>query len=72
MEIGNYKQFKFFHTWQHAKHGAGFEGWKGKGPRAVQGSPSTQDAHHYFSMLSIMLKHGGGISALHYEHRKWW
>jgi CCR4-NOT transcriptional regulation complex NOT5 subunit len=26
MEIGNYKQFKFFHTWQHAKHGAGFEG----------------------------------------------
>jgi hypothetical protein len=39
MEIGNYKQLKFFHTWQHAKHGGGFEGRKGKGPRGVQGSP---------------------------------
>jgi hypothetical protein len=23
-----------------------------------------------FSMLRTMLKHGGGIAALHYEHRK--
>jgi hypothetical protein len=23
-----------------------------------------------FSMLSTMLKHGGGITTLHYEHRK--
>jgi hypothetical protein len=27
-----------------------------------------QDAHHSFSMISTMLKHGGGIAALHYEH----
>jgi hypothetical protein len=39
-------------------------------PHGVQGSPSTQDPHHSFSMLSTMLKHGGGIAALHYEHRK--
>jgi hypothetical protein len=39
-------------------------------PHGVQGSPSTQDAHNSFSMLSKMLKHGGGIAALHYEHRK--
>jgi hypothetical protein len=25
-----------------------------------------------FSMLSTMLKHGGGIAALHYKHRKGW
>jgi hypothetical protein len=31
----------------------------------VQRSPSTQDAHHSFSMLSTMIKHGGGIAALH-------
>jgi hypothetical protein len=41
-----------------------------KRPHGVQGSPSTQDAHHYFSMLSTILKHWGGIAALHYEHRK--
>jgi hypothetical protein len=29
-----------------------------------------QDAHHSFSMLSTMLKHGRGHDALHYEHRK--
>jgi hypothetical protein len=29
-----------------------------------------QDAHHSFSMISTILKHGGGIAALHYEHRK--
>jgi hypothetical protein len=51
-------------------HGGGFEGRKGKRPHGVQGSPSTQDVHHYFSMLSTMLKHGGGIAVLHYEHRK--
>jgi hypothetical protein len=28
------------------------------------------DAYYSFSMLSTMLKHGGGIAALHYEHRK--
>jgi hypothetical protein len=27
-----------------------------------------QDAHHSLSMLSTMLKHGGDISALYYEH----
>jgi hypothetical protein len=31
-----------------------------------------QDAHHSFSMLRTMLKHGGGHAALHYEHRKGW
>jgi hypothetical protein len=45
-------------------HGGGFEGQKGKSPRGVQGSPSTQDVHHYFSMLSTMLKHGG--ASLHF------
>jgi hypothetical protein len=35
-----------------------------------QGSPSPQDAHHSFSMLSTVLKHGGGHAALHYKHRK--
>jgi hypothetical protein len=50
----------------------GFEGRKGKQPHRVQGSPSPQDAHHSFSMLSTMLKHGRGIAALHYEHRKGW
>jgi hypothetical protein len=34
----------------------------------IQGSPSPQDVHHSFSMLSTMLNHGGGIAALHYEH----
>jgi hypothetical protein len=29
-----------------------------------------QDAHHSFSMLRTMLKHGGGHAALHNEHRK--
>jgi hypothetical protein len=29
-----------------------------------------QDAHNSFSMLSTMLKHGGGHAALHYEHKK--
>jgi hypothetical protein len=29
-----------------------------------------QDAHHSFSMLSTMLKHGGGHTTLHYEHQK--
>jgi hypothetical protein len=39
-------------------------------PYGVQRSPSTQDAHHSFSMLSTILNNGGGITALHYEHRK--
>jgi hypothetical protein len=29
-----------------------------------------QDAHHSFTMLRTMLKHGGGHAALHCEHRK--
>jgi hypothetical protein len=29
-----------------------------------------QDAHHSFSMLSTMLKHGGGHATLHYKDRK--
>jgi hypothetical protein len=33
-------------------------------PHRVQESPSTQDDHHSFSMLSTMLNHGGGIAAL--------
>jgi hypothetical protein len=70
MAIRDYELFKFFHTWQHAKHEGGFEGRKGKRPHRVRGSPLPQDAHHSFSMLSTMLKHGGGIAALHYEHRK--
>jgi hypothetical protein len=72
MAIGNYKRFKFFHTEQHAKHGGGFEGRKGKRPHGVQVSPSPQDAHQSFSMLSTILKHGGCHTALHYEHRKGW
>jgi hypothetical protein len=46
------------------------EDLKDEREKATQGSPSTQDAHHYFSMLSTMLKHGGGITALYYEHKK--
>jgi Ni,Fe-hydrogenase I cytochrome b subunit len=29
-----------------------------------------QDAHHSFSILSTMLKNGGGHAAVHYEHQK--
>jgi hypothetical protein len=50
----------------------GIEGRRGNRPRGVQGSHSTQDAHHSFSMLRTILKHGGGMAALHYEHRKGW
>jgi hypothetical protein len=31
-----------------------------------------QDAHHSFSMLSTMLKHGADHAALHCEHQKGW
>jgi hypothetical protein len=65
MAIGDYKQFK------HAKHGGGFEGRKGKGHVEYK-DHLHKDAHHSFSMLSTMLKHGGGHAALHYDHRKGW
>ena len=41
-----------------------------KRPRGDQGSPQPQDAHHSFSMLSTMLKHGGGHAAHHCKHQK--
>jgi hypothetical protein len=70
MAIGNYKRFMFFHTKQHAKHGGGgFEGRKGKGHMEFK-----DHLHHkmliIFSMPRTMLKHGGGHTTLHFEHRK--
>jgi hypothetical protein len=70
MAIESYKRFKFFHTYQHAKHGVGL-----KDKRKKKATWSTRITFNTrCSSLLFHDKHNtqawGTIVALYYEHRK--
>ena len=58
-----------FYAKHHAKHGGGF---RGQGRKISWSKIITvaKDAYDSSSMLSTMLKYGGGRATLHYEHRE--